>query len=549
MAGYKVDPVAILKVEDKSGNILEEYEAPKKRDLILDPQVAYLINNVLSDVTARPDAYWQGQLGIPGHTNGAKTGTSNKKKNNINYPFDTWCMGYTRRLVAGVWAGNADGTQLSLKADGLGTASPIWKDFMVEATKDTPNEQFDKPEGIKYVQVSKRTGKLPSENTPKEDVVTEVFASFSVPREYDNSYELVKIDKVSGKLATEFTPPDAVEEKAFFRHHSEVPDDPNWENPVREWAKENNQDEEPPTEYDDVHTADTMDTKPEITISSPSSQSEISPPAVGVWVDIKSPSGVSKVDFYWDDALISTAKTSPYKGNIEIPKDADKGSEHTIKAIVFDELYRSSQSSVVVKIGSDNTPPSISFSYPADGIKLSAGSSMSAQADARDANGDILKVDFYMDGELAKTVSTPPYVFQFTVPGAEGDHQIKAVAYDYAQNESSETITITSTSSGESLTGDSRITLPEKNASYDSSGRVVIKAYLSDEDTDSLDELILYAKKESGVTVEIARTGESSQNYTFIWDSPTSGRYEIYFKTQLSGGVTHFSSRIPILVR
>jgi membrane peptidoglycan carboxypeptidase len=547
--GYKVDPVAILKVEDKSGNILEEYQAPKKRDLILDPQVAYLINNVLSDVTARPDAYWQGQLGIPGKTNGAKTGTSNKKKNNINYPFDTWCMGYTRRLAAGVWAGNANGEQLSLKADGLGTASPIWKDFMVEATKDMPNDQFEKPEGIKYVKVSKRTGKLPSENTPEEDVVTGIFASFSVPREYDNSYELVKIDKVSGKLATEFTPPDAIEEKAYFRHHSEVPDDPNWENPVRAWAKENNQDEEPPTEYDDVHTADTMDTKPQITITSPSSQSEISPPAVGVWVDINSPSGVSKVDFYWDDILASTAENPPYKGNIEIPKDTDNGSEHTIKAIVFDELYRSNQSSITVKIGEDTSAPNISFAYPADGVKIPAGSSMTTQVDAKDAGGDILKVDFYMNGDLKETVHMPPYAWQFTAPDETGEYQIKAIAYDYAQNEASETITINSVPSDESETGDSRITLPERNASYDSGGRVVIKAYLSDEDTDNLDKLILYAKKESGSTIEIATSEGSAQNYTFIWDSPPSGRYELYFKTELSGGVTHFSSRVSILVR
>ena len=165
--GYKTEPVAILKVEDKNGNILEQYEPPKKHDLILDPQVAYLINDVLSDNAARPDAYWQGQLSIPGQIAAAKTGTSNKKKNNVNYPFDVWTMGYVRDLVAGVWAGNANGDHLALKADGLGTASPIWKDFMIEATKEMPKANFEKPEGIKYVKISKRSGKLPSASTPK----------------------------------------------------------------------------------------------------------------------------------------------------------------------------------------------------------------------------------------------------------------------------------------------------------------------------------------------------------------------------------------------
>jgi membrane peptidoglycan carboxypeptidase len=547
--GFKVEPVAILKVEDKNGNILEEYEAPKKLNLILDPQVAYLVNNVLSDVNARPDDYWRGQLGIPGQINGAKTGTSNKKKNDINYPFDTWCMGYTRHLVAGVWAGNADGTQLSLKADGLGTASPIWKDFMVEATKDMPREDFEKPEGIKYIKVSKRTGKLPSENTPEEDLITGIFASFSAPQGYDDSYEIVEIDKVSGKLATEYTPPEAIEKKAFFRHHSEFPDDPNWENPVREWAKENNQDEEPPTEYDDVHTPGTMDVKPQITITSPTAQSKISPPYIGVWVNINSPAGTSKVDYYWDDQLVYTSEKSPYKGNIEIPSNTGDGSEHTIKAIAFDDLYRSSQSSINIRIGKDEIPPTVSFAYPGDGVKLPAGSSMTAQVDAKDADGDISKVVFYIDGELMDSISSPPYALQFTVPSELGEHTIKAAVSDYAGNNASESITINSISSEDGLSGDSRIVIPDKNASYNSGGRVVIKVYLSDEDADDLGKFILYAKKESGATIEIAKTDEGTRNYTFVWDSPSSGRYELYFKAELSDGRTHFSTRVPIIVR
>ena len=546
--GYKVNPVAILKVEDRNGNILEEYEAPKKYDLILDPQVAYLINNVLSDQSSRPDAYWQGQLGIPGQIAAAKTGTSNKKKNDVNYPFDVWTMGYVRNLVAGVWAGNANGDHLAFKADGLGTASPIWKDFMIEATKDMPKADFEKPEGIKYVKVSKRSGKLPSENTPEEDVITGIFASFATPREYDDSYEIVEIDKVSGKLATEFTPPEAREEKAYFRHHSEYPDDPNWENPVREWAKENNQDEEPPTEFDDVHTADTADNKPQITITSPSANSEVSPPYVGVWVDINSPAGVSKVDYYWNDELVYTSENPPFKGNIEIPKSAGDGSTHTIKAIVFDELYRSSQSSIEVKIGTDTTPPALSFVYPGGGSRLTAGDSIAVQVDARDSNGDILKVDFYLDDESVGTARTAPYMFQLTVPPI-GTHKIKAIAYDHAKNITEKMISFESSESGESISGESRIIEPIQNASFDEGGRIMIKVYLSSGDQKNFKRLSILAKKESGSTIELASSDNPSGIYTFIWDSPASGRYELYFKLDLEDGNMHFSKRVQVLVR
>ncbi len=548
--GYRVEPIAILKIEDKNGNILEEYEAPKKRSLILDPQVAYLINNILSDIEARPDEYWRSMLTVPGHVNGAKTGTSNKKKNNVNYPFDTWTIGYTRQLTAGVWAGNANGDHLSLRASGLDVASPIWKAFMKEAMKGMENKPFEKPEGIKYVKVSSKSGKLPSENTPEEDIVTGTFASFSTPREYDNSYQLVEIDKVSGLLATEYTPESAIEEMAFFSHHSIVPDNPNWENAVRAWAEENDEDAEVPTEYDDVHTAENMTEKPQIKIESPSSKSTVSPPNVGVWVDISSPAGVQQVEYYWDDELVYTAESPPYKGNIEVSSKEKKGSSHTIKAIVYDELYRTSQSSITVKIGTDKTNPTINFVYPNDGAKLPIGASMVAQVDAKDSNGDILKVAFYMDGKLVNTVRKPPFVWQFTVPDSLGEHDIKAVAYDYAENKATKEITIKSVESDDNLSGTSRLLEPTKNESINEGSRMLIKAYLADSERDNLKKLTILAKKDdSPRAMEIATATGSAQTFTFIWDSLSAGRYEIYFKAETEDGKLYFSQRVPIVVR
>lgn len=547
--GYRVTPVSILKVEDRNGNILEEYEAPKKRDLILDPQVAYLINSILSDAGARPDEYWRSMLTVPGHTNGAKTGTSNKKINNVNYPFDTWTLGYTRNLTAGVWAGNANGDHLASRASGLDLAAPIWKAFMTEATKDMPKEQFEKPEGIKYIKVSKKSGKLPSEYTPEEDVATGIFASFSAPQGYDDGYRLVEIDKISGKLATEYTPLEAVEEKAYYSHHSILPDDPNWENAVRKWAEANNQDESPPEEFDDVHTAQTMNVKPEIQITSPKSNSEVSPPFIGIWVDINSPAGISKVDYYWDGELVNTADSPPYKGNVQISSSIQMGSTHIIKAIVFDELYRSNQSSVNVKIGEDTLPPIISFTYPADGTKLTAGESMVAQVDAKDPNGDILKVEFYLNEELKETVKIPPFVWQFTVP-AVGTYELKAIAYDHAKNKAVDNITIHSGESGVSLSGDSRILEPASKASFDEGATVLIQAYVSSEHRNNLKELSIFSKKvDSNSSFTITTAKGDAQTYTFIWSSPSAGRYEIYLKIELNDGKIYFSKRVPITIR
>ncbi|MBU1017876.1 penicillin-binding protein [Patescibacteria group bacterium] len=554
--GYKMDSVAVLKVEDRNGNILEEYQSLQNRTLILDPQVAYLINHVLSDVEARPEGWWRQRLSIPGQVNGAKTGTSNKERGEINIPLDTWTIGYTKRVAAGVWAGNNDGTPLSFKASGLDAAGGIWHDFMVEATKDFPREDFERPEGIKWVRISEKTGKLPSEHTPEEGIKTGVFASFSVPRAYDTSYQIVDVDKVSGKLATEYTPEAAVEKKAFFEHHSILPENSNWESAVRQWAKENDQDEPIPTEYDDVHTPETMNVKPEIVITSPKNLTTVSAPFIGVWPKIDSPAGVVKVEYYWDGELYDTAEQPPYKGVLQISaRENKKGSEHTIKAIAYDTWYRSSQSSITVKIGDDDVAPLIDFAYPGDGARLDAGTSMSTQVNASDPNGDILKIEFYMDGNLKEVVRQPPYLWQFTVPDELGQHTIRAMAYDHAKNAASTSIDITSKmSEAASQGGASRILEPYRNESFSENKRVLIKAYLSEDDRKQLKELVISAKRKDEKSIVIAKAlGDPSVGgayiYTFIWDSVPAGTYELQMKVVLQDEKIRFSQRVPIVVR
>ena len=551
--GYKIEPVAILKVEDRAGNILEEYKMPDKKNLVLDPQVAYLINNILSDPSARPDEYWRAQLTIPGHVNGAKTGTSNKKKDNVNYPFDLWTLGYTRNLVTAVWAGNADGSHVRWNASGLDTAGKIWKNYMVEATKGMPRAEFERPEGIRWVRVAKRSGKLPSEHTPEDEIISGIFASFSVPNQYDNSYKFVELDKVSGKLATEFTPDEAVEEKAYYMHHSILPENSQWESAVRAWAVQNGEDEEPPTEYDDVHTAENMDVKPQITITSPKSKSTISPPALSVWVDISSPAGVEKVDYFFDNELADTATDSPFTGHIAISKSLKKGSSHTIKAIVYDELYRSNQSSISVKIGTDETPPIVSFAYPSDGATLTGGTSIGVQLNARDPNGSIDKVKFYLDGQLKKEDVSAPFNWQFTVPEKQGSHDLRATAYDHAGNKSTESITIKIDKEEVSLSGSSRILLPHDKANLDEGRQVLVKAFVSEGDREDLADIFFLAKKSGQLPDEIAKISATDEagasTYSVIWDSPPSGTYEIYLKIILDDGKLRFSKKVPVVVR
>jgi len=67
---------------------------------------------------------------IPGWPAAGKTGTSQDYR-------DAWFVGYTGRLIAGVWLGNDDGTPTK-KATGSGLPVDIWNRFMRAAHQNLP---------------------------------------------------------------------------------------------------------------------------------------------------------------------------------------------------------------------------------------------------------------------------------------------------------------------------------------------------------------------------------------------------------------------------
>ena len=78
---------------------------------VLDPRIAYQTISVLSDISVRPNEYWQSVLSVPGFETAAKTGTSNKclerneKDGSCRTSQTRQCLdiGFTPALVAGVW--------------------------------------------------------------------------------------------------------------------------------------------------------------------------------------------------------------------------------------------------------------------------------------------------------------------------------------------------------------------------------------------------------------------------------------------------------------
>jgi len=121
--GKRVYPLSILWVQDSKGRELLRNESGAIQ--ILEPEVARLITNILSDNETRAPVFGSSsQLLVPGFETAVKTGTTQEYR-------DAWTIGYTSALVAGVWVGNNDNTAMR-EAPGVVVASPIWNQFMRE---------------------------------------------------------------------------------------------------------------------------------------------------------------------------------------------------------------------------------------------------------------------------------------------------------------------------------------------------------------------------------------------------------------------------------
>jgi 1A family penicillin-binding protein len=206
--GKRVPPVGILRIEDASGRIIEEYQPPVGEQVI-SPQHAYLITDILSDNQARAGTFGRNSALKLSRPAAAKTGTTDDWR-------DSWTMGYTPELVAGVWVGNSDNTPMQ-NVTGSSGAGPIWHNFMERALEDTAASQFARPDGIDEIEISADAGSLPSEACPPDQRRTEIFAAGQGPLgpEYD-FHQLIDIDVSTNALATEYCPAEVVERRYYY---------------------------------------------------------------------------------------------------------------------------------------------------------------------------------------------------------------------------------------------------------------------------------------------------------------------------------------------
>ncbi len=335
--GKHRDQVYWLKITDGSGKVVDDNSKQEnnKAKQVLDPQIAYQINSIMSDNNARCSLGvfpCRNPLTLAGKTVAAKTGTSEDYR-------DAWTVGYTKRVVTVVWAGNNDNRPMTQAASIV--SAPIWNQYMTKVTKDDPNEPFEKPSGIKDLTIDANTGKSLIQGSRTR---TDIFPSW-YRIEQARDAQKASIDIVSGKLATDCTPEGARREITGSLITAEIgptdPSYPRWNPPVQTLARSlgYSQGGSIPSEKDDVHQCG--DPQPVVSISaSPSSGSTFT-------LSANTTSGkfpINQVEFYMDGNIIATQQGSgPGFSTTITPASGN----HTFSAKVIDSGYYTATSNSV----------------------------------------------------------------------------------------------------------------------------------------------------------------------------------------------------------
>ncbi len=202
--GHIVAPDPILRVEDSTGRVLEE-RAPPPEEPQIDPRLTFMISDILADNNARIETFGVNSPLRLSHPASVKTGSTDDYR-------DSWTIGYTPSLLAGVWVGNSDGHPMRFVLGSSG-AGLIWHDFMEKALEGTPAEPYQPPEGLVRGTVCTANGYLATPGACA--ITTDWFLAEHPPRPANAPKLKVAIDKQSNKLATEYCPLQNVEFRSF----------------------------------------------------------------------------------------------------------------------------------------------------------------------------------------------------------------------------------------------------------------------------------------------------------------------------------------------
>jgi penicillin-binding protein 1A len=185
-------PFFIKKVVDRNGRILESHSGAATEQ-VLDAQSTYQLIQCLQGVAyngtgARAGAELQWPVA-------GKTGTTDDHT-------DGWFIGFSTRVVCGVWVGLDEKKTIFRGADGAKVALPIWIDFMKVALPTTQREEFQAPEGMEWADIDRYTGLLATSATA-DKVLHLAFKPGTVPKSGSDAEAIQKVKEARDKAAVQ----------------------------------------------------------------------------------------------------------------------------------------------------------------------------------------------------------------------------------------------------------------------------------------------------------------------------------------------------------
>ena len=199
--GKLVTPILIDRIQDSEGNTIlntdnrvcnkcdeishlgNQYpNIIDNFDQIFSPETAYQMTSILEGVVQRGTGKGLRDLNLD---LAGKTGTTNKNT-------DTWFIGFTSKLLVGVYVGHDNPKSLGKRETGAKTAMPIFKNFIKNSTKKKDARPFKVANDVVMMVVDSETGEKASFGTKK--TIIEVFKKKDINKE-----DLIK-SKINNRL-------------------------------------------------------------------------------------------------------------------------------------------------------------------------------------------------------------------------------------------------------------------------------------------------------------------------------------------------------------
>ncbi|NLN42197.1 MAG: hypothetical protein GX160_09505, partial [Clostridiales bacterium] len=214
--GVYNEPISVLKVVDKDGNILIDRTQNRVQRKIFSERTSWMLIDMMKDAVKNGTGK---RALIDGMTVAGKTGTNSDYKG-------VAFAGFTPYYTGVVWIGHDESKPLASGSQGSKYAAPLWQAFMAKIHEGLEDRDIlDKgPEELGLVQksVCKISGKLASPNCPKGQVIIDWFNPDNIPSEICTQHGTIQICNESGKLPGPYCPEGSITTKSvyFLESHS-----------------------------------------------------------------------------------------------------------------------------------------------------------------------------------------------------------------------------------------------------------------------------------------------------------------------------------------